>query len=79
MHSKLITLVAGLAIAAGLASSAVATPKACPEVRTACQPIGDWPDTQVPPKTRAQVVRPRLAPKADSSGQYWRTGNHIMQ
>ena len=78
MYSKLITLVAGLAIAGGLGSSAVAAPMSCPEVRTACQPIGDRSDAQKP-KTRAQVIRLKLAPKVDSSGQLWRAGNHIMQ
>ncbi|HUP33169.1 MAG TPA: hypothetical protein VM184_09075 [Gaiellaceae bacterium] len=77
MFKKLIPLVAGLAIAAGLASSAAAAPKACPEQRGACQPIGDRLDAQKP-KRGSQVNRPKFVPKADSSGQLWRAGNHIM-
>ena len=77
MHRKLITLAVGLAIFAGFGGSAVASPKACPELRTACQPTGGHSEAQKP-KPRAQVSRPKLTPKVDSSGQQWRAGNHIM-
>lgn len=76
MQRKLIPLVAGLAIAASLGGSAVAAPKACPELRAACQPTGDRSDA---PKPRTKVSVPKLTPRVDSSGQLWRAGNHIMQ
>jgi hypothetical protein len=78
MQRELITLVAGLALAAGFGGSAAAAPNSCPELRSACQPTGDRSDVQKP-KPRIQVSRTRLTPKADSSGQLWRAGNHIMQ
>jgi hypothetical protein len=77
MYSKLITLVAGLTIAASLGGSAFAAPNACPELRTACQPTGDGPSAQKP-KPRTQISGPKLTPKVDSSGQLWRAGDHIM-
>ena len=78
MHRKLITLVAGLAIAGGLGGNAAAAPQQnCPQLRAACQPIGDRPDTKRP-KPLPKVSRPLVAPKLDSSGQQWRAGNHIM-
>jgi len=77
MHRKLITLVAGLAIAAlGFGSSAVAAPSNCPELRTACGPYGGGPTTR--PTPRPKISRPMVAPKVDSSGQQWRAGTHIM-
>ena len=77
MYRKLITLVAGLAIAASLGGSAVAAPNYCPELR-ACQPTGVRPGVQAP-KPRTQVSRPKLTPNVDSSGQQWRAGDHIME
>jgi hypothetical protein len=78
MYRKLITPVAGLAIAASLGGSAIAAPNACPELRTACQPTGDRANAQKP-KPRAQTSWPKLTPRVDSSGQLWRVGDHIMQ
>ena len=79
MYRKLITLVAGLAIAGGLGGNAAAAPQQnCPQLRAACQPIGDRPETKRP-KASPKPSRPFVAPKLDSSGQWWRAGNHIMQ
>lgn len=79
MYSKLMAFGAVLVLAAGLAGSAQAAgSQNCPEARAACQPIGDRAGAKKP-KTRAEVIRLRAAPKIDWSGQYWRAGNHIMQ
>jgi hypothetical protein len=77
MHTKLIAVTVGLVLAvAGLASSAAAARSSCPEAWSACQPTG----TRVPGQDRrGSIVFPRATPKpVDSSGQVWRTGNHLM-
>jgi hypothetical protein len=44
MYTKLITLTAGVVVAiAGFGGGSAAATSACPEARTACQPIGQRP------------------------------------
>lgn len=79
MYSKLMAVGTALVIAAAFGGSAMAGgSQSCPEARSACQPIGDRPGAKKP-KPRTEVIRLRAAPKVDSSGQYWRAGNHVMQ
>ena len=78
MYSKLMGIGEALAIAAFFGGSARAGgTQNCPEVRSGCQPIGDRPGAKKP-KPGAKV-RSKASPKLDSSGQWWRAGNHVMQ
>jgi len=82
MQRKLITVILGLvaalaSLAAG-AASAQSSLSACPELRAACQPIGD---RSVDPQPRSQLTRPKAVPQpfTDRQGQtFWRAGRHVM-
>ena len=76
MQTKLITVTAGLVLAlGGLGGSTAVAAGSCPEGRTACQPSYS-PASQQP---RVKTVVPKRTPKpADSKGQLWRAGAHMM-
>lgn len=77
MNTKLIALIVGLMLTLGVGSAA-GQAGSCPELRTACQPIGVAPSDSASP---GSTVRPKIQPQpfVNSSGAtMWRAGRGIM-
>ena len=80
MCRKLIVIVSFAAVltASGAGSaSAQSTLGRCPELRSACQPIGNRPVDAQPSGER---TRPAIQPATDSRGRsMWRYGRYLME
>ena len=81
MHTKIIVMVVSFAVAlASLGAGAAGAQNAgssCPELRAACQPIGNRPVDAQPSGER---TRPAIQPATDSRGRsVWRSGRYLME